>query len=107
MLIENEGFCFTLKPTLDNENLNTLEKLLYLSLISHCEKRTRTCYPSIKTLMKNTSISSETTLNKTLESLEAKGMIHISKFGDNNNVYRVCFKLLGVDKYNEYTMFDD
>ena len=60
---------FVLRPN----NMTAFEKLVYIALISRAGKK-GTCFPSVKTISKDTSLSAGTVFS-VIKKLEASGML--------------------------------
>jgi DNA-binding transcriptional regulator YhcF (GntR family) len=59
------------------------------------------CYPSVKNIAKNCSISSETTVSKAIKELETRGLITKNNTG-RNNIYKIEEAVyLAIDKANK------
>ncbi|PSL41735.1 DnaD/phage-associated family protein [Salsuginibacillus halophilus] len=96
-LVDNRaGYTFAIvhDVVLRDEGLTTHEKLLYCVLSSYADQKTKSSFPSVKTLADKTG-SSKNTVRKSTKSLHDKGLLEIKRrqTGDGfnySNVYVLC-----------------
>ena len=83
-----------------NLSKHALPVFLYLM---RCANRLKDniCYPSVKNIAKNCSISSETTVSKAIKELETRGLITKNNTGRNNKYKIEEAVYLAIDKANK------
>lgn len=75
--------------------LNAADRILMLILASYMGKKDK-CYPSYRSLLKDTGIGSHSTLSKSIEKLEKLQILTIEYFFKKNNKY--SFKSEFIDR---------
>jgi len=80
---------------IESEILNAHEKLVFMAIKRHLNKNNK-AFPGLSTISKYSRLS-KSTVQKTLKTLEDKGIIKIERRQDKEN---------GGNKSNEYTLYD-
>lgn len=86
--------CTIIENHVINSDISCHAKMVYVVLCMYANRDDKTCYPSLKTICKDTSIKSKTTVKKGIDELIEKGFLEVinrkdGKGSNESNLYIV------------------
>lgn len=82
-----KGWFWVENELIDNENLEPMERLLYMVLARHADNETSESFPSIETLCKKTGVKDKRTVVKYIKNLESMNLIEVKRTQGMPNRY--------------------